>query len=742
MPSNARNKEERVRVQRQVTVGVLVAVVLVGCGAAPPSGQPSASASAPPSEPSTQPSGGPGSPGGGGGSGGLGPPGPPAACGAEQWFGPLTDFIVRLGSPPPPTFIDTLADIASLYAPPLLGAPYNIATGFRTAYRPLADQLKSDCPGISGDPHILTIDRARYDFQAVGEFVALRSANGDIDVQVRFAPVGTTRQASVLTRVAARVDGRTVVIDGPEGTVSVDGEALESPALVATAGGAFVLRDGDRVAVLWPDAFTTITMTGVGQGHLSLYPTVHLDRDGTVEGLFGNSDGNAANDLRLPDGTPVESDFDDLYGAFREAWRVSGDASLLGGSSTFDPSYPAARVELNDAQIRAARDRCLEAGVVVTGLLENCVHDVAVTDDDAYAMRYAAEQPARRTAAGDCGDVGDPVSTRGFGTGGTYRTDADLVAGELAWTIDRGVVGVAATADGLLVVDLRNGFHRLDPGGTTVASFEARTVPHVPAVTTERAFVLTADSPAAHSVLSIALDGTACWQLAGYEGERFGTVSLDDGLLLVTGHNVESAVGTIVGIDPDSGDIRWTRAFHGQLTPPAMAGGLVLLGIEGAAVALSADSGRTRWSVPARRALAVAALDDVAYVADADQLIARDLGTGADRWTYRGTTTIETIAVDGGRVVGSGGRRAFGLDPDDGTVTWTLSGEGTTVYSQPVIVGEVVYIVAGQSSLVAIDLDDGQERLRIPVPRMREPPASIGDMVLAIDDTGALRAYR
>lgn len=67
-------------------------------------------------------------------------------------------------------------------------------------------------PSSTGEPHITTINGARYDFQAAGEFVFLRDSKG-LEVQVRHTPVPTKTNpederatcVSINTAVAARV---------------------------------------------------------------------------------------------------------------------------------------------------------------------------------------------------------------------------------------------------------------------------------------------------------------------------------------------------------------------------------------------------------------------------------------------------------------------------------------------------------------------------------------------------------
>jgi hypothetical protein len=61
------------------------------------------------------------------------------------------------------------------------------------------------CAISNGDPHLTTFDQVRYDFQAVGEFIDVRSASGDLEVQTRQTAFEDSRTVSVITAVAAKV---------------------------------------------------------------------------------------------------------------------------------------------------------------------------------------------------------------------------------------------------------------------------------------------------------------------------------------------------------------------------------------------------------------------------------------------------------------------------------------------------------------------------------------------------------
>ena len=98
-----------------------------------------------------------------------------------------------------------------------------------------------------GDPHLTTVEAVRYDFQAAGEFVALRDGES-LEIQTRQTPVSTTAPlfneyaglsacVAVNTAVAAKVNKRRVTLqprlDGassPDGLeLRIDGQRVRLP---------------------------------------------------------------------------------------------------------------------------------------------------------------------------------------------------------------------------------------------------------------------------------------------------------------------------------------------------------------------------------------------------------------------------------------------------------------------------------------------------------------------------------
>lgn len=265
------------------------------------------------------------------------------------------------------------------------------------------------CFGITGDPHLTTFDDLNYDLQTTGEFIAVRSLDDNLQVQVRMEPYAPDyKMLSVATAVAAHVGERRVVIAARTGTpLRIDGEPVEIPegeARLLDDEGSLILRrvwenSVRRVSgysVVWPDGTNL---------HVEIFPEWLTDmnlllaeaRDGRVEGLGGNADGDdyGANDFRTQDGKALSSppEFDILYDEFAESWRITQEESLFHyehseNTETFtNREYPSREVSIDDLDPDARADaerRCRAGGVVEPQALEHCVFDVALTGDDIF----------------------------------------------------------------------------------------------------------------------------------------------------------------------------------------------------------------------------------------------------------------------------------------------------------------------------------------------------------------------
>ncbi|UMA64714.1 VWD domain-containing protein [Roseivivax marinus] len=293
----------------------------------------------------------------------------------------------------------------------------------------------------SGDPHLQTLDGFGYDFQAVGEYVLLRGTDNEFELQARLEQAGAN--ASLISAVATQVGDSSVQVDGTDGSpLSVDGEvvALADGEGVTVDGGA-IYRQGDAYRIVYPgangvaDDGDSQVIVRVSDGRVDVDVRLNESLLGDLEGLLGDGDGNAANDVALADGSVLARPlaFDDVYGAYRDAWRIDSTESLFsydaGESSDgfYDPDFPAEAVTLEslDPAVRdAAETAATDAGLVPgTEAFENAVLDFALTGDAGF-IESATEVPVIQT-----GTAADDILTGGAGNdvlggaGGNDRLD-------------------------------------------------------------------------------------------------------------------------------------------------------------------------------------------------------------------------------------------------------------------------------------------------------------------------------
>lgn len=290
-----------------------------------------------------------------------------------------------------------------------------------------------------GDPHIHTVDGKSYDFQAAGEFIALRDRDG-LEVQTRQTPVLTANPiedsytglkscVSLNTAVAARVGTHRVSYQpGPEGSqfqFYVDGKPLRLTTHGFNldghhvsgfdAGGVMALRvDYSHHAVLIATPLVWADMW---------YLNISISRTQADEGLMGPIPENTWLPL-LPSGASVgpmpgslNERYITLYKIFADAWRVTDNSSLFvyeqgTSTSTFtDKDWPAGNppcelkpqfeipgwVIPQGMDIEEARQIC--AIVTDEALNRDCVFDVATTGDAGFAKAYVITQEIRQRSS-------------------------------------------------------------------------------------------------------------------------------------------------------------------------------------------------------------------------------------------------------------------------------------------------------------------------------------------------------
>jgi von Willebrand factor type D domain len=256
-----------------------------------------------------------------------------------------------------------------------------------------------------GDPHLVSIDGYRYDFQGAGEYVAARGLQG-FEVQFRLVPWGDSKKASLISTVAFMVGSDRVTV-GREGkfTLRVNGTiTAEQDGVFRLRGGGIVARRESSVFVFWPSGGDARIIAN-SLGHLEVWIRVSDEAKAKLAGLLGDFDGDPLNDKRLPNGEVIElpdqrsSEYIGvLYRKFGDAWKVTDKTSLFDyepGKSSADydiPDFPAAVASLDSLE-ESARARaiqvCRAAGLGESSAFQDCVLDVAVTGDSRFASGAA-----------------------------------------------------------------------------------------------------------------------------------------------------------------------------------------------------------------------------------------------------------------------------------------------------------------------------------------------------------------
>jgi lysyl endopeptidase len=327
-----------------------------------------------------------------------------------------------------------------------------------TRLRNWLDPGNTGTTSLWGDPHVVTANGVRYDFQGAGEFVTLRDG-ADFEVQVRQKPVAVTFEPgpdahtglavcpSLNSAVAAKVGNRRVSYQpnlsgrpDPSGLqLRVDGQLVSLGASGLDLGNGGRLRKTAAAGGLeidFPDGSILFATPGYWDTQGEWFLNLDLRRPaglggaasgggGTTGGGTGTPGAGTAGGLagpitgtdwlpRLPSGASLgpkpatlAQRYQDLYGKFADAWRLTAATSLFDyapGTSTetftnrnwpqqnqacrIPGETPAEPLSLAAAQracrpVKDPQDR------------RSCVFDVQVTGHRGFAETYVESQRVR-----------------------------------------------------------------------------------------------------------------------------------------------------------------------------------------------------------------------------------------------------------------------------------------------------------------------------------------------------------
>lgn len=255
-----------------------------------------------------------------------------------------------------------------------------------------------------GDVHLVNFDGKPYDFQAVGEFILVKSLIDDFQVQTRQKPWGASTTVSVNTAFATTIDGYNVVYDselavGQE--LKIDGVTYN----LASGQSVFlssskIQRSGNQYTFTYAgldgDLSTADDNDVIIASDNGSYIDVYVDpadyRFGVLQGLLGNGDGVSTNDFALRDGTDLGPNPTDqtIHTTYADSWRITQQESLFGTPTFADKSFPANYVSLqtlaqqNPEGVATAFAKGREFGIPEGAFLNGGVFDFVVTGDEGF----------------------------------------------------------------------------------------------------------------------------------------------------------------------------------------------------------------------------------------------------------------------------------------------------------------------------------------------------------------------
>jgi len=263
-----------------------------------------------------------------------------------------------------------------------------------------------------GDPHLSSFDGATYSFQTVGEFVMVKSASRNMEVQARQR--SQSDDISLNTAVAMNVAGDRLCIyaqEKPDGNnttpIRLNGEAvyIVDETYYLEHGGTVRNSGRNNYLITWPTGETVnVDLRGGGSfPFMNIAVQVYPCAD-TYEGVLGNANGRSSDDFDTrgsssrpanlvyhsfgnandPQSQAMEREYlAFLAKDFAQSWRVNQSTSLFDygfGQNTFsftDESFPRVHhtlADLSPDQRDRARKNCERNGITAADM-NGCIYD-------------------------------------------------------------------------------------------------------------------------------------------------------------------------------------------------------------------------------------------------------------------------------------------------------------------------------------------------------------------------------
>ncbi|MCX8104947.1 MAG: PQQ-binding-like beta-propeller repeat protein [Ignavibacterium album] len=185
---------------------------------------------------------------------------------------------------------------------------------------------------------------------------------------------------------------------------------------------------------------------------------------------------------------------------------------------------------------------------------------------------------------------------------------------------------------------------------------------------------------------------------------------------------VGDASGKFYCFNVDDGSVNWTFISNNAIySTPAVEKNYVVFGSTDSTVyCLNSENGKLIWKYRTNAAVVASPLisNDVVYIGSSDrQFLAIDLHSGKLEWSFNqlnGFVETRPTIYENKIIFGAWDEHLYCLDADDGKLLWKWKGDKTGIFYSPavcipVVSNDIVFIVAPDRKMTAIDINSGNE---------------------------------